>query len=212
MNDADRLFTDGRANPVKFGWSLRSSAGEPPDPDRRDEAAGLLGRPVFLVDADGYECEIIAAATSASGDIAYVESRVKDVGFNQYGFNQRQIDIAIRIHLVELSGRRTSADIESYNPFFGCDVRFFEWIGRTAVLIYREKHWTVASRFGDIWPPRFIKIEDDWIINGNILGYIGYKEKLVRRLSFPELDVLEPIPVLEAVRAGVMPTIGMDDS
>jgi len=205
MDAADRLFAQGRANPAQFGWPIRSSAGEPPDPGRVAEAARLLGRPVFLVDADGYECEIIGAATSASGDIAFVESRAKDVGFNRYGANQRHIDVSIRVQLVEKSGRHRSADIESYNPFFGCDVRFFEWIGRTAVLVYREKHWTFACRFGDVWPPRFMKIEDDWVINGNVLGYVGYKEKVVRRLSFPELDALEPIPAAEAARVGLWP-------
>lgn len=196
MDDADRLFAQGRANPRRFGWPIRSSAGEPPNPERIGEAAHLLGRPVFFIEADGYECEIIGAATNTSGDIAFVESRAKDVG---------HIDVSIRIHLVEKSGGHRSADIESYNPFFGCDVRFFEWIGRTAVLIYREKHWTFACRFGDIWPPQFVKIEDNWVINGNILGYVGYKEEVVRRLSFPELDVLEAIPAAEAARVGLLP-------
>jgi hypothetical protein len=205
MADADRLFAHGRANPLKFGWSSRSSAGEPPDPKRIEDAAALLGRPVFFVDDNGYECEIIGAATNASGDIAYVESRAKDVGFNRYGFNQRQIDVSIRVHLLDRSGNHQSADIESYNPFFGCDVRYFKWIDHTAVLIYRENHWTFACRFGDIWPPRFVKIEDDWIVKDNILAYIGYKEKVVRRLTFPQLDVLEPIPAAQAARLGLLP-------
>lgn len=203
MEDADRLFMHGRANPDKFGWSIRSSAGEPPDVERIAEAARVLDRPVAFVDPDGFECEIIGAATSAWGDIAYVESRAKDVGFNRYGFNQRQIDVSIRVHLLEAAGGHRSADIESYNPFFGCDVRFFEWIGPTAVLIYREKHSTIACGFGEAWPPRFVKIEDDWVIHGDVLGYVRYKEEVVRRLSFPELDVLEPIPLAEAARAGL---------
>lgn len=205
MDDDDRLFAHGRANPARFGWPIRSSAGEPPDLKRVAEAAHRLGRPAFLVDGDKYECEIIGAATSAAGDIAFVESRTKDAGPNPYGANQRHIDVSIRVHLVEESGRHMSADIQSYNPFFGCDVRFFEWIGRTVVLIYREKHWTFACRFGDIWPPRFVKIEDDWVINEGVLGYVGYKEEAVRRLSFPALDALEPIPVAEAARVGLLP-------
>jgi hypothetical protein len=152
---------------------------------------------MFLVDADGYECEIIGAAVKAGGDIAYVESRAKDVGGH--------IDISIRIHLVQKAGRHESVDIESYNPYFGCDVRFFEWIDAAAVLIYREKHWTFACRLGDVWPPRFVKIEDDWVIDGNILSYVGYKEPMVRRLSFPALDSLDPIPAAEAVKIGLFP-------
>jgi hypothetical protein len=206
VDEADRLFAHGRAKPAKFGWSLRSTSGQPPDPERIGAAAQLLGRPIALVDPDSYECEIIGAAISDSGDIAYVESRAKDVGFNRYGANQRHIDISIRVHLVEQSGRRQSAEIESYNPFFGCDVRFFEWVGRTAVLIYREKRWTFACRFGDLWPPRFVKIEDDWVINGGSLGYIGYKEEVVHRLSFPELEGLESLSAAEAERVGLLPT------
>ncbi|HEV2292632.1 MAG TPA: hypothetical protein VGR35_02180 [Tepidisphaeraceae bacterium] len=162
-----------------------------------EEAARLLGRPVFFVDADGYECEIIGAAVQADGDIAYVESRSKDVSSH--------VDISIRIHLVRKSNRHDSADIESYNPYFGCDVRFFEWIDATAVLIYREKHWTFVCRFGDVWPPRFVKIEDDWVIDGNILSYVGYKEPVVRRLSFPALEGVDPIPVAEAFETDLFP-------
>jgi hypothetical protein len=92
---------------------------------------------VAHVDPDGYECEIIGAAISDSGEIAYVESRAKDVGYNRYGANQRHIDVSIRVHLVRQSCQHDSAEIESYNPFFGCDVRYFEWVGPTAVLIYR---------------------------------------------------------------------------
>lgn len=206
MDEADRLFAHGRANPEKFGWwSLRSSAGEPPDPQRIEDAARRLGRPVAYVDADGYECEIIGAAVGESGDVAYVESRAKDVGFHQHGFNQRNFDVAIRVHLATRSDRRESTDIESYNPFFGCDVRFFEWAGPSAVLIYREKHWTFACRFGDQWPPRFVKIEDAWVVKEAVLGYIGCKQETVRRLSFPELEVLEPLSLAEAERAGLFP-------
>ena len=205
MDDDDRLFVHGNANPREFGWSIRSSAGESPDPKRNEDAAALLGRPVFFVDTDGYECEIIGAATNAWGDIAYVESRAKDVGFNQYGANQRHVDISIRVHLTEKSGGHKSADIESYNPFFGCDVRFFDWKDHTVVLVYREKHWTFACRFGDIWPPRFVKIEDDWILNDKVLEYSGYKEDVVCRLSFPQLDVLEPIVMAQAAGLGLLP-------
>jgi hypothetical protein len=205
MGEADRLFGHGRPNAAWFGRPLRSSSGQPPDPERIGAAARSLGRPVAHVDPDGYECEIIGAAIRESGEIAYVESRAKDVGYHPHGANQRHIDITIRVHLVTPSGRHESADIESYNPFFGCDVRFFEWVGPTAVLIYREKHWTFACRFGDLWPPRFVKIEDAWVIKEDILGFIGYKEETVRRLSFPGLEGLEPLPVAEAERAGLVP-------
>jgi hypothetical protein len=148
---------------------------------------------------------LIAAAISETNRLAYVESRAKDVGPHPYGAGGRKIDISIRIHLTEVDGKDRAVDIESYNPFFGCDVRFFEWVGDTVVLIYREKHWTFACRFGDVWPPRFVKIEDDWLLRNDQLAYIGYKEKAVRRLSFPELKELEPLSKQAAAELNLLP-------
>lgn len=198
MDDADRLFVDGRPNPNQFGWLIRSCAGDEPDPQRIAEAAARLHRPAFFVDDACYECQILGAAIHPSGgDLAYVESRAKDVGDH--------IDISIQIHWTNASGTHESVDIQSYNPFFGCDVRFLEWIDDTAILIYREKHWTFACRFGDIWPPRFVKIEHRWIIQNGVVGFIGYQEEMVRLLTFPALDAIEPISIAEAEKWGLLP-------
>lgn len=206
MADPDRLFSHGSPNREYFGfYSLRSSAGEEPDPEKIETAARILGRTPFYKDIAGCEHDIIGAAISETGRLAYVESQTKDGGTNPHGFGGRHIDVSIRIHLVDIEGTTRSVEIESYNPFFGCDVRFFEWIGETVVLIYREKHWTFAYKFGDVWPPQFFKIEDDWLINDNQLAYIGYKEGLVRRLSFPALDPLDPLPKEEAAKLNLLP-------
>src|SRR6185503_8315058 len=111
-DDSEKLFSRGRANPTSYGFPIRSSAGEDPDPRRVTEVCAQLGRPAFLVDAEGYECEIIDATQATSGAIAYVESRAKEVG--------NGVDVSIRIHLIAGSDRHDSVDIESYNPFFGC--------------------------------------------------------------------------------------------
>jgi hypothetical protein len=79
------------------------------------------------------------------------------------------------------------------------------WIEAAAILVYREKHWTFACRLGDVWPPRFVKIKDDWVINGNTLGYVRYKEEVVRRLSLPGLDRLDSMPAAEAAKVGLLP-------
>jgi hypothetical protein len=194
MSETERLFEGGTPNPRRFGFfSIRSSSGEEPPPERVQEASRLLGREPIMTDKEGYECELLAAAISSPDRLAYVESRAKDVGSDPYGAGGRSIDISIRIHLFEKHGPNRSADIESYNPFFGCDIRFFEWVGDTAVLIYREKHWTFVCRFGAQWPPIFVKIEDDWVLHGNQLAYLAYKGEFVQRLSFPDLAKLEPL-------------------
>jgi hypothetical protein len=206
MSDTDRLFSHGSPNEGHFGFiSVRSSAGSEPNPERIEVAARMLGRAPFFKDDGGCEHEIIGAAVSETAQLAYVESRTKDGGANPHGTGGRHIDVSIRIHLLGRDGTDLSEEIESYNPFFGCSVRFFEWIGETVVLIYREKHWTFACRFGDVWPPKFHKIEDDWLIHSNQLAYIGYKERLVRRLRFPALDPLGPLPRDEAAKSNLMP-------
>jgi hypothetical protein len=206
MRDSDPLFKRGNPNPEKFGFvSLRSSDGEEPDPERIQEAARMLRRQPSFTDEEGYEHELIAAAVSEVGGLAYVESRAKDAGSHPHGAGGRNIDISIRIHLVTADGTHRSADIESYNPFFGCDVRFFEWFGEAVVLIYREKHWTFACRFGDTWPPKFVKIEDHWVLHERQLSYIGYKQENVRRLSIPGLEELEPLTRDAAAELGLLP-------
>jgi|GEM_PF-1461625 len=208
MDDAEPLFRKGNPNPRKLGFSpIRSSAGNEPSPERLKEAAQVLRRERSFTDAAGYECELIAAAISETNRVAYVESRAKDIGPRPDGIGGREIDISIRIHLVQRDGTNSSVDIQSYNPFFGCDVRFFEWAGDTVVLIYREKHWTFACRFGDIWPPKFVKIENNWVLHEGQLAYMQRNEERVRRLSFPELEELESLSRDEAAKMGLLPEI-----
>ena len=202
MDENERLFDNGNANFKRFGRPLRWSAGGEADAEMVLEAARILTREPLVIDGAGYECELFAAAISEAGRVAYVESRAKDGGPNPHGYDGRQIDISIRIYLVKRDGTNLAADIESYNPFFGCDVRFFEWVGETVVLIYREKHSTYACRFGDVWPPKFIKIQDNWILHDRQLAYVRYKDEQVRRLSFPELEELESLSRDSAAERG----------
>jgi len=83
-------------------------------------------------------------------------------------------------------------------------IELIEWVGRTVVLIYREKHSSIACRFGDIWPPGFVEIQDDWSINGNTLNYVEYKKDAVGRLSLPDLEVMDSISMSEAFRLGIV--------
>jgi hypothetical protein len=122
----------------------------------------------------------------------------RDAGPNSSCLGGRFIDVDIRIYLVTSDGRHESVPIETYNPFFGCDVRFFEWIESRAVLIYREKHDTYVYSFGDLWPPRFVEIERRWQIVGTQLGYRGYRASQVQRLALPGLDWLATLSLSNA--------------
>ena len=193
MDEAERLFSGGSPNPNRFGVWVHGSAGEASDLERLHEAAKLLDRELRYTDDEGYECEIFSAAVGPNMQIAYVESRAKDVG--------RYIDISIRVHLAKPEGSEESIDIESYNPYFGCDVGLFEWAGDIAVLIYREKHRTYACRFGNAWPPMFVEIEHRWVVRDNQLGYLGYQDLAVSRLSSSERESTYAFPFWMSVAA-----------
>ena len=140
---SERLFSGGQPNPSMAGIPIRGPlSGVEPMSDRIAAAAKLLARPIQYFDSQGTEQEIIAATPiRGDGALAYVATSAKDVG--------SQVDISIRFHVRDAQSQETFADIESYNPYFGCDVRHLEWMGDAAVLIYREKHNTYVAVCSD---------------------------------------------------------------
>lgn len=200
MSDEEgRTFIGGNPNPAKYGWTLRACSGDEPNPEENTRAARLLDREPFFTDEAGFECEIIAAAVHPDGKrIVYLESRAKE--------GEQFVDIAIKVHYVDVDGHDNAIDIESYNPFFGCDVGLIDWFNdQVTILVYREKHRTFAYRVGDKWPPEFVKIEDRWQIQDNVLAYMAYKADTVQRLSIPSLESMPEITVSEAESIGQLP-------
>jgi hypothetical protein len=195
------LYRSGFPNPDRLGFiPLRHSSGQELNAEEIDIAARMIGTSAKYVDAEGYEQEIIAAAAEGGeGKIAYVQCRAREAA---NGF----VDINFYIHLRESDGKDSAWPIESYNPYFGCDVGFIGWVDQALVLIYREKHDTYVCRVGPGEAPIFRKIADDWIINDRILGYWDWQETSVRRLSLPTLLPLEPISEEEASAQAVLPS------
>jgi hypothetical protein len=195
--DAKWLFSCGTSNTLA---SLGSSAGSEADAQRVEVAARILGRSVRFVDEEGYQREMFAAALNdQTGMVAYVETRAKQLW--------DRVDIDIHLHVRAKDGREVVWKIISYNPYFGCNVRFMEWFGETVFMIYREKHRTYVCRIGLDFPPVCKEIGDYWIMNGSVLASRRDKnETAVRRLSIPELSELTDLSQNEAERTGVFPT------
>jgi hypothetical protein len=195
------LYKGGFPNPDRLGFiSLRRSFGGGGNDDEIARAALIIGIPVRYVDSDGYEREIIAAAIEGgNGETAYVQCRAKDLGARD------GVDIDFHIHLRAADGQDLSWPIKSYNPYFGCDVAFFEWIDKSVVFIYREKHDTYACTVAQGAAPVFMTIADDWVISGRVLGYWGWQETRVSRLTLPALLPLEAISEEEARAQSVLP-------
>jgi uncharacterized protein (TIGR02996 family) len=176
-------------------WSI----GSDPDPGRIEQAAAALNRPVTFVDSEGYTREIVAAATHAlTGTVAYVDCRYKTRG--------QFLDINYYLRAQELVGPEAGWPIESYNPYFGCDVGFLEWYGAAALVIYREKHHTYAYRFGIDGSPAFKRIGRFWALDGFHLAYRDYEEKSIRRSAVPSLEELPSLTEAAAADWGLLPT------
>lgn len=202
MANDNPLYVGGFPNFDRLGFMpLRQSSAQEPYVGEIEKAAGSIRQPVKYVDADGYEREIIAAAVEVGcGKIVYVECRAKEL---EHGF----VDIDFHIHFRDEVGNDQAWSIESYNPYFGCEVGYIKWFEQSVVLIYREKHRTYVCKVAKNDRPVFKKIADDWIINGHILGYQDWQETSVNRLSLPSLDLLEPISEADARAQGILPSI-----
>lgn len=199
-NSDDYLFSGGRPNPEMAGIPLRFAfSGSEPDARRIEDACSILGRPVKYVDTEGYEQEIIAAtAFNSVGELAYVSCASKDLG--------NLVAVSFEFRVRDANGAEVSSEIESYNPYFGCDVHFMEWCGRSAVLVYREKHDTYVAASTSEGPARYVQISDYWVVNGDVLGYWRYKDIEVRRLRLPNLVECPSVSELEAKSLGVCPS------
>jgi uncharacterized protein (TIGR02996 family) len=172
-----------------------------PDPKRIDLVAQRLGRLVSYVDSEGYERTITAAAVSGLHDaVAYVECRSQQRG--------SFLDINFYLRIRGSDGREMMREVESYNPYFGCDVRFFEWFGDEALVIYEEKHDTYICRFGLDFPANFKVISSYWALNGCQLGYWHKRapETNVRRVTIPGIEELTPLSESGAAKLGLLPT------
>jgi uncharacterized protein (TIGR02996 family) len=169
-----------------------------PESLRLEQVTARLGRPVTFIDSEGYQREIVGGAENDHTlAVAYVESRSQQRG--------AFLDIKYHLHVRETDGREAAWEVETYNPYFGCRVRFLEWYAETVVIIYREKHNTYICRFGVDFPVRFKCIEDYWILNCHQIAYRRYRESSVQRLTIPGLSQLPPLSEEEAESWGLLP-------
>jgi hypothetical protein len=185
-----------RKHPRRFGLTIRQCSGDDPDLGAVVSAAHALYRDPYITDHEGYDCDILAAAMHPNGSqFTYIEQRSKP--------GPRGVDVTIKIHLVTVGGNDRSEDIKSYNPFFGCNVRYLQWHADSVVLVYREKRHTYATTYGHSWPPVFRPIGDRWIINGTSLAYAD--DGNIEHLSIPELNHIATLSESQAKQALLFP-------
>ena len=160
------------------------------------EAAKALRRAVRFRDIEGYDHEIVAAALDPDwGRVAIVECTQKRV-------EERGVDISFYLRIRAFPNWKADIELETYNPYFGCRVRFFRWLGDSVLLVYDEKHETYACRWGAHAPARFVVIGNDFAVGESTLGFKTYGEDQIRRLELPSLTELAPVPLVAAAAGG----------
>ncbi len=184
---------------LEHGRFVRLLCGSEPDPKRVEAAARILARAVRFIDEKGYQREMFAAAVNNQTEmVAYVETAAKEL--------RDRVDIAIHLHVRSKDGREVVWEVISYNPYFGCNVRFLEWFGETVLMIYREKHRTYVCRIGLDFAPVHKEIGDCWVMNHSVLASRRNKnETIVQRLSIPALSELPELSQTDAQQAGIFP-------
>ena len=180
------LYSRGVPDPGLAGRSLRWAFDPWPPSPWVKAAAWYLGRDVRHVDMYGFQREIIAATQPVEGCLlAYVESRARQ---NRGG----SVEVAFYLLIRDLDRSVCGTELESYNPFFGCEVGYLEWCGEWVVLIYREKHRTYVCRVGMGGPATFAAIGNTWKVEGEVITHRSEEGATVRRLTLPGLNELPP--------------------
>jgi hypothetical protein len=159
----------------------------------------LLNCPVRYVDANGYTHEITAGAVNPIlRAVAAVHCKSKTLE-NNY------VDIEFRLK-AQVDGRGvTDWLVETYNPYFGCDVRYMAWHDRSVVMIYREKHHTYACSHSDSGMRQLVQLTDEWLVTANQIICRSEEPNLVDRFALPDLNRLPPMSADEARQAGMLP-------
>ncbi|WP_164008829.1 hypothetical protein [Pyxidicoccus trucidator] len=131
----------------------------------------------------------------ATGRVAWVEQQT---GESQGGY----VPVSIDVHCAWEGSPRGQVPLPTYNPYFGCRVGFMRWYGDALVVIYREKHRTLAVR---LHPPAealtVATLEDTWAIDEDTVYFVSQHPGLLEGRRLPSLERCLPLPVPEHPRS-----------
>jgi hypothetical protein len=147
-------------------------------------ACARLGTEREWLAEDDYIHEIVGGAIDGER-VAWVEKVEKDDG------GYVDVDYFLRLRVGEVLVREWAVD--TYNPYFGCDVGYLRWWGEAVVIVYSEKHRTIAGKLGPEGAPQLRTIGHGWAALGDVLLHESAARGLVERLHLPELRAAAPM-------------------
>ncbi len=148
-------------------------------------ACARLGVADEWIAEDGYEHAIVGAAVEGSR-VAWVERRSRmDGGYED-------IDYYLRARVGD--ERVLEWIVDTYNPYFGCDVGFMRWFGERVAIVYREKHDTIVAVVDRADGARLREIDDRWRVAGDLVLTNSRARGLVEVVRLPDLARGAPLP------------------
>lgn len=152
-------------------------------------ACARLGRAAEVTTANGELNTVVAAALDGER-VAWVEQRWRNAGYEDIeGYT-----------LWACGATEWGWEVDTYNPWFGCTVHWMRWFGDSLVVVYSEKHRTIACALDREGAPRMRVVSSAWQIVGDTLLFASEARGLVERVSLPELVVWAPLPADAAAR------------
>ncbi|MCP3136082.1 hypothetical protein [Pyxidicoccus xibeiensis] len=185
-------MTDGtRAHEELLAVIGRALGGETPYEEVEGARADAIHLGTMRRLPAGTSREVLGGAVdAAAGRVAWVEQLT---GEPQGGY----VPVSIDLHFAWGGQHRGRVEVPTYNPYFGCDVRFMRWYGGTLVVIYREKHRTLAMR---LEPPSqaltLAVLEDRWAIDDDTVYFVSQDPGLLEARLLPSLELALPLPAL----------------
>lgn len=133
--------------------------------------------------------EILGGAIGPEGRVGWIEQRSEPP---VDGHVPVEIDVRVVV-----DGRLRISTLETYNPYFGCSVRFAAWVADGFVFVYSEKHRTILARFAaPFHEQQLVALHDEpTIIDERLVHRDHYQGILhIRRLADlrPGIAVLIP--------------------
>jgi hypothetical protein len=159
--------------------------------------AESLGRPASYIDSSGYKREITAGAIDEQNRFAWVECRSKD--------NGGLVDIEFLLRITRDGELLRAWVLDSYNPYFGCDVQWMIWVGAHVVMIYQEKHEMMVASVPLEGDAKMVSINFPWEVRDDVVYFEGRGTELVEAISIPDLRPRIPLPT-EWLKANIVPT------
>ncbi len=204
------MYFNGIPNPDRVGFIQLDAIGHGDDFSQEIELlCQIIQKQSYFIDAAGYENEITAASVDRDrGRYAWVAYKSKEL---ERGF----VDVHFHLNVIVDNRIIVEWEIETYNPYFGCQVNLLHWADECLILIYREKHDTYVCTFAvepSIETQSKIKepiarheINEEWLIWEGMVVSSGDKVDRVQRMALPDLCLLESWSADYARSIGALP-------